>query len=315
MSISKLLDAALTFFYIFSVMANEGKFIHNALKQVHVDTSCSTVSGFSISGLATYLQLPELDFCIDMGECPLSATSINHVFLTHAHGDHGRCLMRHHSLRKMMGVERDSVYYMPDFICESAKAWIKAEAIFEGVAESKFRYPEIIPVSTGELQFLKYRKDLAIEAFEVKHSIPAMGGILYFYKKKLKDEFLDKTPAELIELRKNKVEITREVYEPLVSFMGDCLGESLLDNSRVFQSKVLITECTFLTPEDEAMSVKKSHTHIKDIVRALNEIGDDVKCEKIILSHFSMKYSDKLIRDMVNKYVPEKFKDRIEILI
>lgn len=296
-------------------MANEGKFIHNALKQVHVDTSCSTVSGFSISGLATYLQLPELDFCIDMGECPLTATSINHVFLTHAHGDHGRCLMRHHSLRKMMGVERDSVYYMPDFICDAAKAWIKAEAMFEGVAENKFRYPEIIPVRPGELQFLRYRKDLAIEAFEVKHSIPAMGGILYFYKKKLKDEFLDKTPTELIELRKNKVEITREVYEPLVSFMGDCLGESLLDNSRVFQSKVLITECTFLTPDDEDMSFKKGHTHISQIAKALNEVGDDVKCEKIILSHFSMKYSDKLIRDMVNKYIPEQFKDRVEILI
>ncbi len=296
-------------------MANESKFIHNALKQVHVDTSCSTVSGFSISGLATYMQLPELDFCIDMGECPLSATSINHVFLTHAHGDHGRCLMRHHSLRKMMGVERDSVYYMPDFICDAARAWIKAEAMFEGVSESKFRYPEIIPVSVGELQFLKYRKDLALEAFEVKHSIPAMGGTIYYYKKKLKDEFLSKSTAEIIELRKNGVEITREVYEPLVSFMGDCLGESLLENSRVFKSKVLITECTFLTPEDESMSYKKGHTHVKQIAKALNELGDEVTCEKIILSHFSMKYSDKLIRDMVNKYIPEKFKERVAVMI
>lgn len=296
-------------------MATESKYIHNALKQVHVETSCTTVSGFSVSGLATYLQLPELDFCIDMGECPLSATSINHVFLTHAHGDHGRCLMRHHSLRKMMGVERDSVYYMPDFICEGAKAWIKAEAMFEGVPENKFRYPEIIPVQSGELQFLKYRKDLALEAFEVKHSIPAMGGILYYYKKKLKDEFLNKTPAEIIELRKNGIEITREVYDPLVSFMGDCLGESLLDNYRVFQSKILITECTFLSPEDEPMSVKKGHSHINDIVKALNEMDDGVKCEKIILSHFSMKYSDKYIRDVVAKSIPEKFRDRVVVLL
>jgi len=296
-------------------MATENKYIHNALKQVHVDTSCTSVAGFSISGLATYLQLPELDFCIDMGECPLSATSINHVFLTHAHGDHGRCLMRHHSLRKMMGVERDSVYYMPEFICEGAKAWIKAEAMFEGVPESKFRCPEIIPVQANELQFLKHRKDLALEAFEVKHSIPAMGGTIYYYKKKLKDEFLQKTPAELIELRKNNVEITREVYDPLVSFMGDCMGESLLDNYRVFQSKVLITECTFLSKEDEAMSVKKGHSHINDIVHALNELDDSVKCEKIILSHFSMKYSEKFIKDVIDKKIPEKFKDRIVVLL
>ena len=294
---------------------NENKYIHNALRQIHVDTPCSTISGFSISGLATYIQIPELNFCIDMGECPLSSIPLDHVFLTHAHGDHARCLMRHHSLRKMMGVERDSVYYIPDFACENAKAWIKSEAVFEGVSETKFRYPEIEPVKAGERQFLRFRKDIALEAFEVKHSILALGGTLYFYKKKLKDEFLGKSATEIIQLRQSGIEITREVYEPLVSFMGDCLGESLLDNSHVFQSKVLITECTFLDDEDEAMSKKKGHSHLKDIVQALNEMDGDIKCEKIILSHFSMKYSDKHIRDALNKGIPEKFKEKVVAFI
>ena len=294
---------------------NENKYIHNALRQIHVDTPCSTISGFSISGLSTYIQIPELDFCIDMGECPLSAIPLDHVFLTHAHGDHARCLMRHHSLRKMMGVERDSVYYMPENISENAKEWIKAEAFFEGVAEAKFRYPEIEPVKAGNRQFLRYRKEIALEPFEVKHSIPAMGGTLFFYKKKLKDEFLGKPANEIIELRKNGVEITREVYEPLVSFMGDCLGESLLDNSHVFQSKVLITECTFLDDGEEAMSKKKGHSHLKDIVNALNELGDEIKCEKIILSHFSMKYSDRHIREALDKGIPEKFKEKVVAFI
>ena len=294
---------------------NENKYIHNALRQIHVDTPCSPISGVSISGLATYIQIPELDFCIDMGECPLSAIPLDHVFLTHAHGDHARCLMRHHSLRKMMGVERDSVYYMPESISENAKEWIRAEALFEGVSEVKFRYPEIEPVTAGKRQFLRYRKEIALEPFEVKHSIPAMGGTLFFYKKKLKDEFLGKSATEIIELRKNGVEITREVYEPLVSFMGDCLGESLLDNSHVFQSKVLITECTFLDDGEEAMSKKKGHSHLKDIVNALNELGDEIKCEKIILSHFSMKYSERHIRDVLDKGIPEKFKERVVAFI
>ena len=293
----------------------ESKYIHNALKQVHLETSCTTVSGFSISGLVTYIQLPELDFCIDMGECPLSATSINHVFLTHAHGDHARCLMRHHSLRKMMGVERESVYYMPEYICDGARDWIRSEAMFEGVPENKFRYPEIVPVTAGDIQFLEHRKDLAFEAFDVKHSIPAMGGTLYYYKKKLKDEYLGKSADEIIQLRKQGIEITREVYDPLVSFMGDCMGESLLENYRVFQSKVLITECTFLAPEDYEMSHKKGHTHIRQIADALNRMGDRVECEKIILAHFSMKYSEKYIREMIAKEIPERFIDRIVALI
>ena len=293
----------------------ESKYIHNALKQVHLETSCTTVSGFSISGLATYIQLPELDFCIDMGECPLSATSINHVFLTHAHGDHARCLMRHHSLRKMMGVERESVYYMPDYICDGARDWIRSEAIFEGVPENKFRYPDIVPVTAGDIQFLEHRKDLAFEAFDVKHSIPAMGGTLYYYKKKLKDEYLGLSADEIIKLRTSGTEITREVYDPLVSFMGDCMGESLLENYRVFQSKVLITECTFLAPEDYEMSHKKGHTHIRQIADALNRMGDRVECEKIILAQFSMKYSEKYIRELIAKEIPERFLDRIVAFI
>ena len=86
-------------------MTTENRYIHNALKQVRLHAACSRMQGFSISGLATYLQFPEMNFCVDMGECPLSATPIDHVFLTHAHGDHARCIMRHNSLRKMMGVE------------------------------------------------------------------------------------------------------------------------------------------------------------------------------------------------------------------
>ena len=205
------------FFYIsvtVKTVTTENRYIHNALKQVRLHAACSSMQGFSISGLATYLQFPEMNFCVDMGECPLSATPIDHVFLTHAHGDHARCIMRHNSLRKMMGVERDSVYYIPESIYEGAKAWIKAEAMFEGVNESKFRYPELEPVKAGTRTPLRYRKDLVIEPFEVRHSVPAMGATVYLHKKKLLDEFLGKSAQEIIELRQKGVEITREVYDP-----------------------------------------------------------------------------------------------------
>jgi len=297
------------------IVTTEKKYIHNALKQVHLDTACGPLNGFSISGLATYLQFPELNFCIDMGECPLSATPIDHVFLTHAHGDHARCLMRHNSLRKMMGVERESVYYIPEMIYEGAKDWIRSEAVFEGVNENKFRYPELEAVKAGERFPLRYRKDLVLEPFKVKHSVPAMGSTLYLHKKKLKDEYLGTSTNDIISLRLSGVEITRDVYEPQLSFMGDCIGECLLENRSVFKSKVLVTECTFIAPEDEAMSRKKGHSHLEDIVRALNELGDEVECKQIILAHFSMKYSEKYIRESIEKKIPERFKDIVHVLI
>ncbi len=42
----------------------------NALAQKQITAGHLTLAGFSISGLATYLQVPELDVCFDMGECP-----------------------------------------------------------------------------------------------------------------------------------------------------------------------------------------------------------------------------------------------------
>ena len=50
-------------------------------------------------------------------------------------------------------------------------------------------------------------------------------------------------------------------------------------------------------------------------MHALNELDDEIKCEKIILSHFSMKYSERHIREMLDKAIPEKFKERIVAFI
>lgn len=207
-----------------------------------------------------------------------------------------------------MGVERDSVYYLPEKIVDGAKEWIRAEAMFEGVPETKFRLPEISAVEREKMIPLKYRKDLVIKPFEVKHSVPTMGATLYLHKRKLKDEYLGKAPSEIIELRKNNVEITREVFEPLLSFTGDCLGESLIQNAEIFKSKILITECTFLDDEDEPMSRKKGHTHLQHIIDALKKFDNEIACEKIILTHFSMKYSERHIRETLEKNLPEKFK-------
>lgn len=296
-------------------MAGENRNIHNALRQVHHNLSTFSLNGFSISGLSTYLQAPELDFMVDMGECPLSAVPINHVFLTHAHGDHARCLMRHHSLRKMTGIAKDAVYYIPENIVENAKAWIKAEAFFENVPEYKFRYPEIKSLAPNQRIHLAYRKDLAIEGFPVEHSIPTMGCTLFRYKKKLKKELLNATPEELIAKRASGEEITIDLYEPLISFMGDCKTESLLKRPEIFDSEVLVIECTFLDNDDESMAELKSHSHLNEIVRVLESIGDSAKCKTIILNHFSMKYSEKHILSTVEKKIPAAWKEKVKVFL
>lgn len=298
----------------------ENRSLHNALRQVRHHIGKLQICGFSVSGLATYLQLPEYDFCVDMGECPVSAIGLDHVFLTHAHGDHSRCLMRHHSLRRMMGIEKPSIYYMPESLVPLAEAWIHSEALFEGVPESRFKLPEIVPMRQGEKVSLHYRKDLSIEAFPIKHAqvgkqhfLPSMGVTLFTHKNKLKPEYLTLGPAEIISLRKQGVEITREVFDPIITFMGDCLGENLLTpaNAHIWESEVLVTECTFVDDGEESMAEKKGHTHVSQIAKALEKYGDSMRCKHIVLNHFSMKYSAEHILEALQSKLPEKFRDKV----
>jgi len=288
---------------------------HNALRQVAVEQKKWNLYGFSISGLSTYFQIPELDLCVDMGECPMSALSLNHVLLTHSHGDHSRCLMRHNSLRRMMQNPTQAVYYIPEAVYELAVDLIKAETMFEGVSEERFELPRLESVKPGEYFYLAYRKDLEVFPFSVKHSIPALGYTVFYKKKKLKKEYMSCEREEIISLKKSGVEITNEVREPVISFMGDCLGESLWEERHIWDSPVVVCECTFLEKDEISMARKKGHTHIEHLMQVLGKVGSNMACQCIILTHFSMKYSKKHILDLVNKIIPEEFKERVKVFL
>jgi len=215
----------------------------------------------------------------------------------------------------MMGLQKDAAYYLSEKIYEKACQWIRAEAAFEGVPEYRIQIPNLIPIKTDEKIILQYRKDLALEAFEVSHSVPTLGCTLFRFKKKLLEKYLKCTSQEIIDLRQNHVEVTQDIYEPIVTFMGDCKSESLLDNASIWKSPVLVTECTFIDDHEEEMAQKKGHSHLNRIISIFEEKKDEMECEKIILNHFSMKYSEKHILDVLDKKLPEFIKDKVTVMI
>jgi len=293
----------------------DGIYAHNALRQISHEQKRWGLHGFSISGLSTYFQIPELDLCVDMGECPVSALSLNHILLTHSHGDHSRCLMRHNSLRRMMQNPVQAVYYIPDAVYELAIEMIKAETLFEGVAEERFDLPRLECVKAGQWFDLAYRKDLEVFPFGVRHSIPALGYTVFCKKKKLKKEYATLERGEIISLKNSGVEITNDIREPFVSFMGDCIGESLWEERHIWNSPAVVCECTFLDKGEMDMASRKGHTHIDDLVQVLCKIGGSMPCQSIILTHFSMKYSKSHIVETVNKAMPKEFKDKVRIFL
>jgi ribonuclease Z len=275
----------------------------------------TTATGFSISGLATYLQVPELDVCFDLGECPLSAVPVNHVFLTHAHGDHARCLPRHWQLRRMLGIAGEATYYLPESIRAGCEGWVRAEAEFEGVPEEDVTAPPFVGLAPGRPVGLARRKDLEARAFPVEHRVPSLGYTISSKKKKLKPEYQGVPGPEIARLRQEGVDVQLEVTTPELTFIGDCVGASLLKEAHIWDSRILFLEATFLAPGEEALAGKKGHTHLHEIAAALEQLGERVRCEHIVLKHFSMRYSREEIVQHVDRAIPPAFRPRVQMLI
>ncbi|NIP71801.1 MAG: MBL fold metallo-hydrolase, partial [Gammaproteobacteria bacterium] len=105
---------------------------HNPGHPITLQLAQERVVAFSISALSTYALVPELNCAFDMGDCLLDAVPIERVFVTHAHGDHTRCLFRHDSLRRLMGMA-PATYYVPAATVEGfrglAEAWRRLESV------------------------------------------------------------------------------------------------------------------------------------------------------------------------------------------
>jgi ribonuclease Z len=262
------------------------------------------VSGVSVAGVETCIEVPSLGVLFDLGRCTRNAVNVPMVLVSHGHLDHIGAIAQHAARRAMMKMG-ESTYVVPAAIRLHVERLFDAAGALDGNPIPR----RVIGLRSGDE--LPLGKGRWVRPFRTFHRVPSQGYSIWERRHRLRDEFRDVPGTRLAELRKQGVEIEQRHDVALISFTGDTRIEALEENPELQQTETLVMECTFL---DARVSVEDArmmgHVHLDEIV----EHGELLPLGKIVLTHFSARYDPPAIERSLVERVPEDYRARINVL-
>jgi ribonuclease Z len=273
------------------------------LSEIKIDEGL-TLAGYSVAGEESVIIAPELDACFDIGKCPREALRINHVLLSHGHMDHAAGIAYYFSQRDFQGIEGGEVV-APRALVGPLERLMEAVSAVEG-HPSPHRFVGMAPGEDHEI-----RRGLVARAFATRHVGPTLGYSLIEIRQKLKEEFTGKTGPELVELKKQGVEITRRLELPLVAYLGDTAKANYFDLPYVREARVLLLECTFYDTDHIHRARAGKHIHVTD----LPEVLEGMNNEHIVLVHVTRRTNMAEARKILRKSLRKEILDRITFLM
>jgi len=261
------------------------------------------VKGTSRSGVGTTLVVPQHRLVFDMGAPLVESLGVRKVFITHGHMDHAGALVFHASTRGMMGMG-PPLFHVPAWMEADLRVILKAAARLNG-GGVQF---DMVPMEAGKSHDLGGPR--RVVPFYTDHRLPCLGYKVYQTRNKLRDEFIGLPGEEIGRLRKGGTEVTREVEALAHTHVGDSRVTVLDKHPEVFQSDVLVLECTFVGDYSLEETHRRGHTHLSELAERA-ELFKDVKA--VVLTHFSMRHSEKEVKAEVAK-LPESLRDKIHLV-
>lgn len=262
-----------------------------------------TVEGYSRAAVQTYWRIHEMKIGFDLGAQPWDFMAIPNYFISHCHLDHIAALPAYVARRRMMKMEAP-VVYLPDEFVPTVDAMLRT---FTQLDRGRLpcKLVGLVPGDSVELS-----RELVVEAIRVKHTVPALGFVVWERRKKLKPEYLGLSGNEIRDIKLAGQEVTNEVRIPLLGYTGDTSPEGLDQNPVLFESEILITEMTFLSASHRKEKIhKRGHLHLDDIVARRSAF----KNKYIVCGHFSVRYNDSQIRRMVKRAIPDMLDGRLRL--
>ena len=248
------------------------------------------IEGSSRAGDASWFRIHPPGLAFDVGRGSLALAGANEIFLTHGHLDHALGLPFVLSLKEKQGVESTRVF-CPAGIEEGLRRLILAA---ESLEQASYHY-DLVGLESGDQ--VSVGRDLSVEAFATDHVVPSLGYHLVRDRRRLKEPFWDRPASELAELRGNGVEIEYVTQELWVTYCGDT-GTGVFElEPRLFDSTVLLLECTFFGEASRSKGQQFKHLHLSDLADRAHHFRN----QDLVLHHASWRYEAAEIRSAVEQ--------------
>jgi ribonuclease Z len=259
----------------------------------------------STGGLETCIEVPGWDLCLDIGRCPDAAVRRSRILLTHGHIDHAAGLPYHAAMRDLANMPPPT-YVVPAENQADIEAMLAA---WRRIDRSALPC-RVVGLSPGEAFSLGPRRRAV--AFRSPHRVPTQGYALVSTRTQLCPE-LHGMPQEAIRARRlagDEVSVPVDTVE--LAYTGDTLPEVIDREALVQQAHTLVIEATFLddrVPVDKARS--KGHVHLEELVAR----AELLRNPRLVLMHFSARYSHAEIERIVRGRLPPELSARTELVL
>jgi len=248
------------------------------------------IIGYSVAGEETVVGVPQLDVCFDIGKAPDQIISINHVLLTHGHMDHAAGIAYYLSQRNFCGQSAGTLLAPANLlgpIREIIDAW--------GRLDGNKIPVNLVGVRAGDEYPIK--PNLFARVFPTKHSRGSVGYCVIERRKKLKEEYAKLTGPQLVELKKQGIEIDYPVEIPIVTYLGDTQYVDFSELQYVAESKILIAECTFYQAEHAGRAEAGRHMHIDEFAMLMEKLEN----EHIVITHTTQRTAMREVRKILKE--------------
>jgi ribonuclease Z len=262
------------------------------------------IIGYSVAAEETVVAMPQLDVCFDIGKAPNQVISINNVLLTHGHMDHAAGIAYYLSHRNFCGQSPGTIL-APENLLGPMREVIDAWSRLDGN-----KIPaNLVGVKAGDEYQIK--PNLFTRVFPTKHSRGSVGYSVIEKRKKIKPEYANLTGPQIVELKKQSIEIDYPLEIPIVTYLGDTQYVDFSQLDYIAASKILIAECTFYIDEHADRAQAGRHMHISEFAQLVRKLNN----QHIIITHTTQRTPMSQIRKILKDEMPADRYDRMVLLM